>query len=81
MLPQVVCQQMPLIYINEKSYGSLCFDLFCFFPQMEVGSVQNTAAGMPDKQKELDAKVRAIKSSVTVSMIQLFSIVLLVCRC
>ncbi|NXH51534.1 STAT1 protein, partial [Rhabdornis inornatus] len=33
--------------------------------EMEVGSVQNTAAGMPDKQKELDAKVRAVKSSVT----------------
>uniref|UniRef100_A0A8C3VB95 Signal transducer and activator of transcription n=1 Tax=Catharus ustulatus TaxID=91951 RepID=A0A8C3VB95_CATUS len=33
--------------------------------EMEVGSVQNTAAGMPDKQKELDAKVRAIKSNVT----------------
>ncbi|NXR98985.1 STAT1 protein, partial [Oxylabes madagascariensis] len=32
---------------------------------MEVGSVQNTATGMPDKQKELDAKVRAVKSSVT----------------
>ncbi|NXU02909.1 STAT1 protein, partial [Buphagus erythrorhynchus] len=30
-----------------------------------LGSVQNTAAGMPDKQKELDAKVRAVKSSVT----------------
>lgn len=35
---------------------------------MEVGSVQNTAAGMPDKQKELDAKVRAVKSDVTVSI-------------
>lgn len=45
-----------------------CFDLFCLFPQMEVGSVQNTAAGMPDKQKELDAKVRAVKSDVTVSI-------------
>ncbi|NXI09818.1 STAT1 protein, partial [Irena cyanogastra] len=33
--------------------------------EMEVGSVQNTATGMPDKQKELDAKVRAVKSSVT----------------
>ncbi|KAM7049741.1 signal transducer and activator of transcription 1-alpha/beta isoform 2-T2 [Acridotheres tristis] len=33
--------------------------------EMEIGSVQNTAAGMPDKQKELDAKVRAVKSSVT----------------
>ncbi|NXL24996.1 STAT1 protein, partial [Setophaga kirtlandii] len=33
--------------------------------EMEVGSVQNTAAGMPDKQKELDAKVRAVKSDVT----------------
>ncbi|NXX28652.1 STAT1 protein, partial [Nicator chloris] len=28
-------------------------------------SVQNTATGMPDKQKELDGKVRAVKSSVT----------------
>ncbi|NXI22567.1 STAT1 protein, partial [Sterrhoptilus dennistouni] len=28
-------------------------------------SVQNTATGMPDKQKELDAKVRAVKTSVT----------------
>ncbi|NXR57013.1 STAT1 protein, partial [Hippolais icterina] len=33
--------------------------------EMEVGSVQNTATGMPCKQKELDAKVRAVKSSVT----------------
>ncbi|XP_039926452.1 signal transducer and activator of transcription 1-alpha/beta [Hirundo rustica] len=33
--------------------------------EMEVGSVQNTATGMPDKQKELDAEVRAVKSSVT----------------
>ncbi|NXU63123.1 STAT1 protein, partial [Horornis vulcanius] len=33
--------------------------------EMEVGSVQSTATGMPDKQKELDAKVRAVKSSVT----------------
>ncbi|XP_030913781.1 signal transducer and activator of transcription 1-alpha/beta isoform X1 [Geospiza fortis] len=33
--------------------------------EMEVGSVQNTATGMPDKQKELDAKVRDVKSSVT----------------
>ncbi|NXO85841.1 STAT1 protein, partial [Sitta europaea] len=33
--------------------------------EMEVGSVQNTATGMPHKQKELDAKVRAVKSSVT----------------
>ncbi|CAN8219180.1 unnamed protein product [Coccothraustes coccothraustes] len=33
--------------------------------EMEVGSVQNTATGMPDKQKELDVKVRAVKSSVT----------------
>lgn len=41
---------------------------------MEVGSVQNTATGMPDKQKELDAKVRAVKSSVTVSIIKLFSV-------
>lgn len=69
MLPQVACQQKPLIYINEKRYGSLCFDLFCFFPQMEVGSVQNTVIGMLDKQKELDANVKAIKSSVTVSII------------
>ncbi|NXR24839.1 STAT1 protein, partial [Cinclus mexicanus] len=35
------------------------------FSQRMLGSVQNTAAGMPDKQKELDAKVRAVKSSVT----------------
>lgn len=69
MLPQVVCQQNPLIYINEKRYGSFCFDLFCFFLQMEVGSVQNTVIGMLDKQKELDANVKAIKSSVTVSII------------
>ncbi|KAF2987387.1 hypothetical protein EK904_002425 [Melospiza melodia maxima] len=33
--------------------------------EMEVGNVQNTATGMPDKQKELDAKVRAVKTSVT----------------
>ncbi|NXQ09647.1 STAT1 protein, partial [Peucedramus taeniatus] len=33
--------------------------------EMEVGNVQNAAAGMPDKQKELDAKVRAVKSNVT----------------
>ncbi|NWH88417.1 STAT1 protein, partial [Aegithalos caudatus] len=33
--------------------------------EMEVGSIQSTATGMPDKQKELDAKVRAVKSSVT----------------
>ncbi|XP_050832949.1 signal transducer and activator of transcription 1-alpha/beta isoform X4 [Serinus canaria] len=32
---------------------------------MEVGNVQNTATGMPDKQKELDAEVRAVKSSVS----------------
>ncbi|NWX86411.1 STAT1 protein, partial [Nothoprocta ornata] len=32
--------------------------------QMEVGSVQNTVVGMLDKQKELDAKVKAIKNSV-----------------
>lgn len=41
---------------------------------MEVGSVQNTATGMPDKQKELDAKVRDVKTSVTVSIIKLFSV-------
>ncbi|XP_025903408.1 signal transducer and activator of transcription 1-alpha/beta [Nothoprocta perdicaria] len=33
--------------------------------QMEVGSVQNTVVGMLDKQKELDAKVKAIKNSVS----------------
>ncbi|XP_050832948.1 signal transducer and activator of transcription 1-alpha/beta isoform X3 [Serinus canaria] len=33
--------------------------------EMEVGNVQNTATGMPDKQKELDAEVRAVKSSVS----------------
>ncbi|XP_017584255.1 signal transducer and activator of transcription 1-alpha/beta [Corvus cornix cornix] len=33
--------------------------------EMEVGNVQNTVIGMLDKQKELDAKVKAIKSSVT----------------
>ncbi|NXA90980.1 STAT1 protein, partial [Melanocharis versteri] len=33
--------------------------------EMEVGSIQNTVIGMLDKQKELDAKVRAVKSSVT----------------
>ncbi|NWI39595.1 STAT1 protein, partial [Picathartes gymnocephalus] len=33
--------------------------------EMEVGSVQNTVIGMLDKQKELDAKVRAVKTSVT----------------
>ncbi|NXM39138.1 STAT1 protein, partial [Gymnorhina tibicen] len=32
--------------------------------EMEVGSVQNTVIGMLDKQKELDAKVKAVKSSV-----------------
>lgn len=69
MLPQVVCQQMPLIYINEQSYESVCFDLFCFFTQMEVGSVQNTATGMPDKQKELDTNIRTLKSDVNVSII------------
>lgn len=45
---------------------------------MEVGNVQSTATGMPDKQKELDAKVRAVKSSVTVSIIKLFSVVFVV---
>ncbi|OXB55165.1 hypothetical protein ASZ78_009172 [Callipepla squamata] len=33
--------------------------------QMEVGGVQNTVTGMLDKQKELDAKVKAVKNSVT----------------
>ncbi|NXU48221.1 STAT1 protein, partial [Turnix velox] len=33
--------------------------------QMEVGSIQNTVIGMLDKQKELDAKVKAVKNSVT----------------
>ncbi|NXC38518.1 STAT1 protein, partial [Penelope pileata] len=33
--------------------------------QMEVGSLQNTMIGMLDKQKELDAKVKAVKNSVT----------------
>ncbi|NXX48847.1 STAT1 protein, partial [Tricholaema leucomelas] len=33
--------------------------------QMEVGSAQNTVIGMLDKQKELDAKVRTVKKSVT----------------
>uniref|UniRef100_A0A803YEL7 Signal transducer and activator of transcription n=1 Tax=Meleagris gallopavo TaxID=9103 RepID=A0A803YEL7_MELGA len=33
--------------------------------QMEVGGVQNTMTGMLDKQKELDAKVKAVKNSVT----------------
>ncbi|NWI32183.1 STAT1 protein, partial [Sula dactylatra] len=32
--------------------------------QMEVGSLQNTMIGMLDKQKELDAKVKAVKNSV-----------------
>ncbi|XP_030344205.1 signal transducer and activator of transcription 1-alpha/beta isoform X4 [Strigops habroptila] len=32
--------------------------------QMEVGSIQNTVIGMLDKQKELDAKVKAVKNSV-----------------
>ncbi|NWX48539.1 STAT1 protein, partial [Steatornis caripensis] len=32
--------------------------------QMEVGSLQNTVIGMLDKQKELDAKVKAVKNSV-----------------
>ncbi|NXV35495.1 STAT1 protein, partial [Rissa tridactyla] len=31
---------------------------------MEVGSIQNTVIGMLDKQKELDAKVKAVKNSV-----------------
>ncbi|XP_015723123.1 signal transducer and activator of transcription 1-alpha/beta isoform X2 [Coturnix japonica] len=33
--------------------------------QMEVGGVQNTMTGILDKQKELDAKVKAVKNSVT----------------
>ncbi|NWX34057.1 STAT1 protein, partial [Notiomystis cincta] len=33
--------------------------------EMEVGSVQNTVIGMLDKQKELDAKVKDVKSNVT----------------
>ncbi|NXN17327.1 STAT1 protein, partial [Indicator maculatus] len=33
--------------------------------QMEVGNAQNTVIGMLDKQKELDAKVKAVKKSVT----------------
>ncbi|NXM75896.1 STAT1 protein, partial [Serilophus lunatus] len=33
--------------------------------EMEVGGMQNTVVGMLDKQKELDGKVRAVKSSVT----------------
>ncbi|NWW48239.1 STAT1 protein, partial [Pedionomus torquatus] len=32
--------------------------------QMEVGSIHNTVGGMLDKQKELDAKVKAVKNSV-----------------
>uniref|UniRef100_A0A8B9IAD2 Signal transducer and activator of transcription n=1 Tax=Anser brachyrhynchus TaxID=132585 RepID=A0A8B9IAD2_9AVES len=36
--------------------------------QMEVGSVQNTVIGMLDKQKELDAKVKAVKNSVIVNI-------------
>jgi len=36
---------------------------------MEVGGVQNTMTGMLDKQKELDAKVKAVKNSVTVSIV------------
>ncbi|NXG16433.1 STAT1 protein, partial [Grallaria varia] len=32
--------------------------------EMEVGGVQNTVVGMLDKQKELDAKVKAVKASV-----------------
>ncbi|KFQ39621.1 Signal transducer and activator of transcription 4, partial [Mesitornis unicolor] len=32
--------------------------------QMEVGGIQNTVIGMLDKQKELDAKVKAVKNSV-----------------
>lgn len=39
------------------------------FPQMEVGSIQNTVIGMLDKQKELDAKVKAVKNSVIVSKV------------
>lgn len=38
---------------------------------MEVGSVQNTVIGMLDKQKELDAKVKAVKNSVIVSIVLL----------
>ncbi|NWT84498.1 STAT1 protein, partial [Lanius ludovicianus] len=33
--------------------------------EMEVGSVQNTGAGMLDKQKELDSDVKIIKTNVT----------------
>ncbi|NWI89073.1 STAT1 protein, partial [Pitta sordida] len=33
--------------------------------EMEVGGIQNTVVGMLDKQKELDAKVKAVKASVT----------------
>lgn len=36
---------------------------------MEVGGVQNTMTGILDKQKELDAKVKAVKNSVTVSIV------------
>lgn len=74
MLHQAVRQQKPLTYINEKSiccHGSLWFDFCCCsacFPQMEVGSIQNTMIGMLDKQKELDAKVKAVKNSVVVSI-------------
>ncbi|KAM9380613.1 signal transducer and activator of transcription 1-alpha/beta [Phaethornis superciliosus] len=32
--------------------------------QMDVGNVQNTVIGMLDRQKELDAKVEAVKNSV-----------------
>jgi len=42
---------------------------------MEVGSIQNTVIGMLDKQKELDAKVKAVKNSVVVSIVQLFKVV------
>ena len=74
-------QQKALTHINESSIccrRSLQFDICCCsscFPQMEVGSIQNTVIGMLDKQKELDAKVKAVKNSVVVSIVQLFKVV------
>ncbi|NXK91267.1 STAT1 protein, partial [Formicarius rufipectus] len=42
---------------------------------LKLGGIQNTVIGMLDKQKELDAKVKAVKTSVTVSIRELFIVV------
>ncbi|NWX12809.1 STAT1 protein, partial [Aegotheles bennettii] len=66
---QVCLGYMPihlLELLHICCHKSLWFDFFsACLPQMEVGSIQNTMIGMLDKQKELDAKVKAVKNSVT----------------